>query len=292
MLKLIQTLDVKNVLGEGVLWHAASQSLWWTDIHGQLLYRLDWQKQIVSHWTLPEGLTAFTVLSTKPVKILGSFKSGFAYYWPQSGHIEWLARPEAHIEGNRFNDGRLDRQGRFWAATMVEDDQGQPRGVLYRLDGKDCVAQIDNLRIPNALCWSSDSKRMYHTDSPSKTIWRYDFDPQSGEVGQGRHFATVPQGEPDGAIIDADDHLICALWGGKALARFAPDGELESIHPLPVSQPTCVALGGPDMNLLFVTSATDGLSEEQLATEPLAGSLLVYESPYRGLVDAEAVGHG
>ncbi|WP_115717535.1 SMP-30/gluconolactonase/LRE family protein [Gallaecimonas mangrovi] len=292
MLKFVQSVDVKNQLGEAVSWHQPSQTLWWTDIHGQLLYRLDWQKQIVSHWALPQGLTAFTVLDTKPIKILGSFKQGFAYCWPQTGQLEWLAKPEAHIEGNRFNDGRLDRQGRFWSATMVEKDLGQPRGVLYRLDGSSCVPQLENLRIPNALCWSIDSSVMYHTDMPTREIWRYQFDPVSGDVGQGEHFATVPKGEPDGAIIDSDDHLICALWGGSALARFSPKGELTGVFELPVSRPTCVALGGPDMNLLFVTSATDGMSEQALANEPLAGSLLVYEAPFRGVAEAEAVGHG
>ncbi|EKE72324.1 SMP-30/gluconolactonase/LRE family protein [Gallaecimonas xiamenensis] len=291
MLKLIKTLDVKNQLGEGVFWHQPSQSLWWTDIHGNAIYRLDWASQQLDSWALPEGVTAFVVLETAPLRILGSFKSGFAYCWPDSGRLQWLAKPQAHIQGNRFNDGRLDRQGRFWSATMVEQEQGQPRGVLYRLDGAQCVAQLDNLQIPNALCWSADARRLYHTDMPSKAIRVYDFDPVKGEVGQGRHFATVPQGEPDGAIVDAEDHLICALWGGRALARFTPLGELQSLHPLPVTQPTCVALGGPNMDLLFVTTARDGLSAAQLAAEPFAGSLLIYQSPYRGLVDAEVQGH-
>ncbi|TGG93475.1 SMP-30/gluconolactonase/LRE family protein [Natronospirillum operosum] len=283
-LKPVQTIAVANRLGEGIQWHADSGSLWWTDILSCRLYRLDWSTQQQQVWTTPERLTAFGILSTDPVKLLVSFESGFALYHPDEDRVHWLARPEQGVAGNRFNDGRVDRQGRFWSGTMVEDDQGQT-GTLYRLDEQGAHPMLKGLSIPNALCWSPDGRVMYHADTPTGLIRRFDFDAATGSLSGARDFARVPTGNPDGACIDAEGHLLCALWGGHGLVRFAPDGRQTTLHELPVSQPTCVALGGPEMNLLFVSSAREGLSDEALAAEPLAGSVLVYETPYQGLVE-------
>lgn len=284
-LKLHHTIEVNNRLGEGIQWHVDSASLWWTDILSCRLYRLDWATQQQQVWSTPERLTAFGIVSTDPVQLLVSFASGFALYRPDQQQVTWLARPETSIAGNRFNDGRVDRQGRFWSGTMVEDDQGQT-GTLYRLDESGARPMLRDLSIPNALCWSPDGRTLYHADTPTRYIRRFDFDPQTGGLSAPTEFAAAPQGNPDGACMDAEGHLLCALWGGHGVARFRPDGELKALHPVPVSQPTCVALGGPDMNLLFVTSAREGLSKDALAREPLAGSVLIYETDYTGLPES------
>ncbi|MFY0663404.1 MAG: SMP-30/gluconolactonase/LRE family protein [Natronospirillum sp.] len=284
-LELLFSIDCSNVLGEGVQWHAGSQTLWWTDIMSSQLFCYYWEEQRLVQWSTPERLTAFGIMSVSPVKLLVSFASGFALYQPEDQRLTWLARPELDQPGNRFNDGRVDRQGRFWSGTMVEEDNGQ-KGSLYRLDNQGAVATITDLRIPNALCWSPDGKRLYHADSPSGEIRWYQYDVHAGTVGDGHLFARVPRGNPDGAIIDAQGYLLCALWGGNAVARYSPDGNLEALLDLPVSQPTCVALGGPEMNVLFVTTATAGMTEVQREQEPLAGSLLVYASPYHGIPEA------
>lgn len=279
---LIATLEVNNRLGEGIVWHAPSQSIWWTDIHGCGLYRATWPEQVVQKWQTPERLTAFSIIDLQPLKLMVTFASGFAFYWPESQQVEWIARPEAELKGNRFNDGRVDRQGRFWAGTMVEEPLGQ-KGTLYRLDGSTATSVTKELSIPNALCWSPDGRTMYHADSPSGAINQYDFDPTSGEIANKRLFASMPQGEPDGAITDADGNLWVALWAGQGVAKFNSDGALQGVLELPVSQPTCVAFGGPQRNLLFVTSATEGLSDMQCEQEPLAGAVFVYQTPFQGL---------
>lgn len=279
-------IDVDNELGECIQWHAPSQSLWWTDILGCQLFCYDWGTQSLRQWTTPERLTAFGLLSADPVRLIVSFASGMAVYEPNGGEVHWLARPEQDVPGNRFNDGRVDRQGRFWSGTMVEKDQGQQSGSLYRLDQNGAQPQISGLSIPNALCWSPDSRYLYHGDTPTGLIRRYPFDAEQGTLGEGEVFAQVPRGNPDGACVDADGHVLCALWGGSGVARFTPAGELAAVHDLPVSQPTCVALGGPDMNLLFVSSAYEKMTSEERSREPLAGQVLVYASPYRGLPES------
>ncbi|WP_337843375.1 SMP-30/gluconolactonase/LRE family protein [Rheinheimera sp.] len=289
-LKLIASFALGNLLGEAVVWHDASQSLWWTDIHGKALYQLSWPSQQVDKFELDERISCFAHLPENDslaaeFPLLVAFASGFALYNPQTKQRCWLARPELGLPGNRMNDGRVDRQGRFWAGTMVEQDQGQ-RGSLYCLTQTGARAVLTDLAIPNALCWSPDSRVMYHGDSPTGTIRRYQFDAASGAVTDGELFAQVPQGEPDGAVIDAEGNLWVALWGGGALAQYRSSGELLALHPLPVSQPTCLAFGGPELDLLFVTSATVGLSEAQRAAEPLAGALLVYQSQSQGVPEA------
>lgn len=289
---LLHSIPLKNKLGEGIVWHGASQSVWWTDIHGRFLYQLFWPSLQLNTYPLPERISCFALLNAHdPMRsdysMLVAFESGFALYQPASQDIFWLIKPETHLSGNRMNDGRIDRQGRFWAGTMKEQDHGQ-HGTLYRLDQQGCHAVITGLQIPNSLCWNKNSSLMYHADSPTGVIYCYGFDAVLGSVSQPEFFAKVPAGaEPDGAVIDAEDHLLCALWGGAAIARYSPSGQQTALHLLPVSQPTCLAFGGPELDLLFVTTARQGLTEEQLQAEPDAGSLLIYQSPYQGLPESE-----
>lgn len=289
---LVHSIPLKNKLGEGIVWHGATQSVWWTDIHGRFLYQLFWPSLQLNTFPLPERISCFALLNpTDPMRsdysMLVAFESGVALYQPQTQQVFWLVKPEPHLSGNRMNDGRIDRQGRFWVGTMKEHEQGQ-HGTLYRLDQQGCHAVITGLQIPNSLCWNKSSSMMYHADSPTGVIYSYRFDSTKGSVGQPQLFAKVPAGaEPDGAIIDAADHFLCALWGGAAIARFSPSGQQTALHALPVSQPTCLAFGGPDLNLLFVTTARQGLTEQQLKEQPDAGSLLIYQSPYQGLPESE-----
>lgn len=289
---LLHSIPLKNTLGEGIIWHGASESVWWTDIHGRFLYQLFWPSLQLNTYPLPERISCFALLNPHdPMRsdysMLVAFESGFALYQPASQDIFWLVKPETHLSGNRMNDGRIDRQGRFWAGTMKEHDQGQ-HGTLYRLDQQGCHAVIADLQIPNSLCWNKNSSKMYHADSPTGVIYSYGFDAVQGSVSQPEFFVKVPRGaEPDGAVIDADDHLLCALWGGAAIARYSSSGQQTELHLLPVSQPTCLAFGGPDLDLLFVTTAQQGLTEQQLKEQPNAGSLLIYQSPYQGLPESE-----
>jgi len=285
MFELIDEVPCANVLGEGVQWNHHDQSVWWTDIKSSKLYRYPLNSKKLQVWPMPEALGCFAFVEDDD-RILLALASGFAWLSPETGAVDWIAKPEAHLIGNRLNDGRVDRQGRFWAGSITEEQNVPDQSAsLFCLDHTQQVSQhLSGLRISNSLCWSLDSSRLYHADSPTHQIKVYDFDPASGSLGDGHIFVqTSEKIEPDGACIDAEDHLWNAEWGGQRLVRYSPDGREVAVLPMPVSQPTCMAFGGEEMNLLFVTSARIGLSDEALAEQPRAGNLFIYRTAFRGV---------
>lgn len=286
---LLKTIKVKNLLGECILWDELSQQLWWTDILGARLYRYHFHDEKLEDFALPERLGSFGFVRNDP-RLICAFASGFALYEPKTAQIEWLYRPEAGFSGTRFNDGRCDRQGRFWAGTMVEAatakdaEQRNVQGALYWVAAKDQGKALEHIRISNSLCWSPDSGTVYFADSPTREICAFDFDTASASFTNKRVFAITPDGSvPDGSIIDAEAHLWNAHWGGGKVVRYSPQGLPVSVMELPVTQPTCVCLGGPDMNLLFVTTALTGLSDAQLKAQPEAGNVFVFKTTCKGL---------
>jgi L-arabinonolactonase len=287
-LTLIDTVPCANMLGEGVQWNHVDSCFWWTDIHSAKLYRYQLSEKKLTHWNLPERLCCFTFAKTD-ARILAAFASGFAWFDPASSAVEWIAKPEAHIVGNRSNDGRCDRQGRFWMGSIVEQRTTEEQSAgLYCLDKDFSVTQhFSGLMISNALCWSPDSRKLYHADSPTHSIRVYDFDVQTGELSNPEIFAhTDLNVEPDGACVDAEGYLWNAQWGGGQVVRYAPNGSKSTVLNMPVTQPTCVAFGGEQLNLLAVTSARIGLNEEALAQQPQAGNLFIYKTTCTGLTES------
>lgn len=284
-IELITSIPVHNELGEGVIWDAETQSVWWTDIQQSKLFRLQWADQQLDSWSTPERLACFALVEGKNYLVAG-FASGFAYYEPTSGKVEWLQKIEIDSHNTRLNDGRADRQGNFWAGTMREQE-GDTLGALYCLDKQlKCNKKFGNLEITNSLCWSPDSDKLYHADTPTRRIDCYDYDTSNQQLSNKTTFAETPDGYfPDGSTIDADGYLWNAQWGGSQVARYAPNGELVQAIETPISQPSCVAFGGPDMNLLFVTSATQDMTSNSLANEPDAGNLFIYQTGTTGIAD-------
>jgi len=283
---LIESLKVKNTLGEGIIWDAASACVWWTDIDGSKLYRYQSEDKQLDHWTTPERLGSFALVSDSEFLICG-FASGFAYFNPHSGELQWLEKIEQNNPGTRLNDGRADRQGRFWAGSMVESgDRGA--GALYCFDQQLQVAsKVSGLTISNGLCWSPDSTVMYHTDTPSRRIHAYDFDAATGAIANQRCLVRTEKGcFPDGSSVDAEGYIWNAQWGASQVVRYSPEGEVDFVLPLPVSQPTCVAFGGPRLDRLFVTSANPGFDDQTLSAEPEAGNVLVFQTNISGIADA------
>jgi sugar lactone lactonase YvrE len=183
-----------------------------------------------------------------------------------------------------LNDGKVDRQGRFWAGRM-HDGATLPTASLYRLDPDlSCRRVVSGLVISNALCWSPDGRTMYHGDTYRGMVWAWDFDPGSGEIANRRVFAQIPPtaGFPDGATVDAEGFVWLAHWNGWRLSRLDPEGRVERVVALPVQCPTCPAFGGPDLSVLYVTSASIALSEADRAAQPLAGAILAVEPGVRG----------
>jgi len=286
---LIDSLTVGNELGEGVIWDHQSAKLWWTDIQQSKLYRYDPRSRALDTWDAPERLCCFAPVASQDktglTKFVAAFESGFAFYQPETGKLEWLHKLETDNPGTRFNDGRTDRQGRLWSGTMIEDENlATTKGTLYCLHNDLSISRsLNDLIIPNSLCWSPDGKTVYHTDTPTQQINQYSYDTQNGSFGKATVFAkTKPDCYPDGSIIDADGYLWNAQWGGSRVVRYAPDGHVDLEIEVPTKQPSCVAFGGENLDLLFVTTAYEDLNPK----DAQAGDLFIYQTDYKGLIES------
>lgn len=285
--ELIEVVDVGNRLGEGVLWRASDETVWWTDILSKLLYRLNWADHTVTVFETPYRLTAFSFLEGTDDILLAAFDEGIAYFEPVTGRHEWLDRPGELGRGVRLNDGRTDPQGRFWVGSMAERDLQEdelPPGRLYCVGTDEKLMPVrDGIHISNGLGWAPDGTAIYIADSPTGTISRADFEPETGRPGLFSPFVRIEDASPDGACVDAQGCYWSALWGGSCVNRYSAAGKLDLSLTLSCPQPTCACFGGPDLDHLIVTSARDGLEDEVLSRHALSGGLFIFKTGYRGL---------
>lgn len=264
--------DVQATLGEGPIWVARDSALYWVDIVGQKVFR----------WTEAEGTQIWApplhVTALAPRAGGGFVAAGYDGFlaFEFGGAIAELGNPEPERESNRFNDGKVDRAGRFWGGTMDRNEQ-LASGALYRLDaGLEPVRIDDGYRVTNGPAFSLDGRTMYHTDSALQRIYAFDL-AADGSVANRRVFAQFGDGDgyPDGMTVDADDCLWIAFWDGWCVRRLSPAGERIAEIKVPVQRPTSVAFGGPDLDRLFITSARRDLTPEELAGQAQAGGLFV-----------------
>jgi sugar lactone lactonase YvrE len=281
--KLRCVADVGAVLGEGPVWDARDSALYWVDIKGHKIFRLDAAGE-VKQWDTP-----FRIASLAP-RAEGGFIAGtdrgFAIVDLEANQFEPFAHPEQDRVTNRFNDGKLDREGRFWAGTM-DDTERAATGALYRLDpDRSWLRADDGYKVTNGPAFSRSGRRMYHSDSGRQLTYVFDLD-EAGAPSNRRVFAQFGEGDgyPDGMTVDAEDCLWIAFWDGWCVRRFSPDGECIAKIVLPVQKPTSCAFGGRDLASMYVTSASIGLSQSELAAQPCAGGLFMLETGCTGLAD-------
>ena len=287
-MKPVEIIPARNTLGEGIQWDALGQTLWWTDIQARELLRCQWPAvDTMIRSSLPERLGSFG-LCADGQRLIAAFESGIARYDLNRGTTEWLMKLPPMPAKVRFNDGRVDRQGRFWCGTMVEGDRSIALGQLFCTERQGEVqCREEGILISNGICWSPNSERFFFADSPRHEIYAFDFDAVGGRLSNRRVFARTPEGvHPDGADVDEEGGLWSAQWGAGQVARYTPDGKVDRLLKVPASQPTCVAFGGPDLKHLFVTSARDGLNDAALDAQPQAGNVFVFETDVRGLPSA------
>jgi L-arabinonolactonase len=260
MLELM--LDVENQLGECVLWCERTQRVLWTDILGARLYAHHPASGSTRNWPMPEALASFALTADDDRLLLG-LASRLATFALSTGAIDTICEVEAGLT-TRLNDGRCDRQGRFVFGTFNQVEPRERIGGFYRLSGK----QLERLPLPacaiaNSICFSPDGATMYYANSPDRAIRCCDYDIDSGAISHDRIFVSLDgdAGEPDGSCIDAEGCLWNAQWGAARIVRYTPAGVLERMIDCPALQPSCVALGGPELNILYATSARIGLSE-------------------------------
>jgi L-arabinonolactonase len=284
----LEIIPAGNTLGEGILWDSRREVLWWTDIQRRRLHRYYPGSGAMQTLDTPERVGSFGLVAGSE-ELIAAFESGIALYHPLEKTVKWLARPQAQVAGVRFNDGRVDRRGRFWSGTMVEGAGSTARGNVYSVDNTGTArCQISDVRISNSLCMSPDGTLLYFADSPTRTINVYELAEPEGVLGPPRVFARTPEGSvPDGATVDEDGCVWSAHWGGACVVRYTPDGRVDRTIEVPATQPTCVCFGGADLDLLFVTSARENLDAATLQGERHAGDVFVYRTGVKGLPEQE-----
>ncbi|TCS60941.1 SMP-30/gluconolactonase/LRE family protein [Varunaivibrio sulfuroxidans] len=275
--------DVANELGETPLWDHRHDTLWWSDIKRSQLFRLHRADAGLSRWNLPRPASAIACIAGGDHLIMAC-PGALMRFDPDSGTAAVIAPFEDDIPTNRPNDGKCDPEGRFWVGSM-DDAEQCASGALYRIGADLAIeAVVGGLEIPNTLAWSPDRRTFYCADSPTRTIWAYDYTPADGAIANKRPFVTVDidGAVPDGSAIDEDGYLWNAQWGGWRVVRYAPDGAIDRIVDMPVACPTSCAFGGPDMTTLFITSARKGQSPAALAKQPHAGAVFALKTDVRG----------
>ena len=283
-------VDCHNKLGEVPVWDEEEGALYWVDIEGKLLQRYHPSTGKVDTWKMPERIACFA-LREKGGLIVG-FASGIAFYDLDTGRIDWIAKPEADQPTNRFNEGKCDRRGRFFAGTM-DDRLTEHTAALYRVDPDLSVHKVfGDVGISNCFVWSLDNTAFWFADTLDSRIYRFDYALATGTVRNRRVFADTSGtgGAPDGGTIDAEGHLWNAEWDGWRLVRYAPDGRIERTVRLPVQKPTSCMFGGQDLRTLYVTSAVWDLTPEKLRDQPYAGGLLAVDVGVAGVPEPRFAG--
>jgi len=270
-------------LGEGPLWHAAEQRLYFVNLVGNALHALDsdgsrhsWQLPTYMCWLLPrkdgDGFMA-------------GLRDGIVQLWLEPElRIEYLHRP-LDVAGVRLNDAKVDTQGRIWAGSMNAADVHSPDGKLFRLDPDGSLhTELTEYHICNGPTFSLDGGTMYHNDSFHGRTYAYEVK-ADGSLGTPRVWRQFGEGEgaPDGMTVDSEDCVWIAQWGGSRVCRYSPQGELLATIAMPVEQPSSVAFGGADYKTLYITSAWQDYDDAKRARDPLAGALFSVQVDVAGV---------
>jgi len=289
--KLDLVIDSKADLGEGPVWDSEEDVLYWVNITAGEVHIYDPATR--SDRVINVGQQVGTVVPRKSGGLALALHHGFAFLDLATEELTMIADPESGLPDCRFNDGKCDPSGRFWAGTYAPDG---PRGIssLYRLDADLSVHRmLTGISCSNGIAWSLDHRVMYYIDTPTGKVEAFDYDMATGAVADRRTVVHVPpdSGHPDGMTIDAEGMLWVAMWGGWGVVRYDPrtDRTLDHID-VPVAQTSSCAFGGPDLRDLYITTARRNRTEAQLRDEPLAGGLFVARPGPQGIAASAFAG--
>lgn len=268
-----------DLLGEGPLWDYRRQQLFWVDIDEKRIHRLD--PETGQHQAYPTPVKIGAIGLRRAGGFILATQLGFAFWQPNSAEIQFSLDPEPDRPDSRFNDGAVDRGGRFWAGTL-----GAEENFLYRFDPDHSVQTLERgLKIPNGIAWSPDDRWMYLTDSLRRTIYRYAFDRQTGAITNRVAWiiSSEESGVPDGLTVDQAGNVWSARWDGWCVDVYASNGKRIDQIALPVPRPTSIMFGGADFRTVFITSARGELDDATLAKAPLAGDVFTLNAEVPGL---------
>lgn len=281
----IQPIDQRlSILGEGPVWNPVDKKIYWIDIVNGHIHSHDLSNGLQTTIEVHDMIGSFAFCDDG--RLIAALQKGIVFIDPKTGEQEMIGDPESHLPQNRFNDGKCDPAGRFFAGTLPLSED-HPGGNLYRVD-HDCSIHkiLEKITISNGLCWSHDHRFLYFIDTAALRVDRFDYDISTGSIANRKPIIEIDpkEGYPDGMTIDGEGMLWIAHWGGWQVTRWNPNtGEkIGNIH-LPVSQVTSLCFGGEHYDTLFITSARRGLNEEALQKEPLAGAtFIVNDIPFKG----------
>jgi len=283
-----------SLLGEGPVWDAKQGMIYWIDILNGQLHRHHPATNTEVSLSLDQMIGSFAL--SDDGKIIAALKEGIYWVDKNTGQKELIITPEKHIPNNRFNDSKCDPAGRFWAGTMSLTEEKEA-GSLYCIEKNkqtgliESKKMISNLTISNGMAWSIDGKTFYFIDTPTYEIVAYDYELSTGQIKNKKLVARIDaeDGFPDGMTMDAEGMLWVAHWGGWQVTRWNPiTGKKLSSIQLPAAKITSCTFGGYNLSDLYISSARVGLTDAELAKQPLAGSLFVVKNcGYTGLPAVE-----
>jgi sugar lactone lactonase YvrE len=272
-------------LGEGSVWVARDKALWFADIKGKRVHRFDPASGAKRSWDAPDQV-GFVLPKVSGGFITG-LKSGLHHFDPADGSFRMLVDPEPQHPNNRLNDGTVDPFGRLWFGTM-DDAETAETGTIYRFEGERAIPATPYCAITNGPAFSPDGRICYHVNTLGGVVYACDVT-GDGALTNRRIFATIDpkDGHPDGPTCDAEGSVWLGLFGGWAVRRYAPSGELLEVVQFPVANITKLAFGGDDLRTVFATTAGKGLSDVDRAAQPLAGDLFTFRADVPGVAGVE-----
>ncbi len=278
-------LAAEATLGEGSLWDHVRNRLLWVDIDRGLLHI--YNPSDATNQTYSLGKKVGTVVPVyKSDKVVVALEDGVYGFTPgDEAPALWVESPEKSTTRNRFNDGKCDPAGRLWVGTLG----GRFSAALYRLeDGpvRSMVPMVDSVTISNGIVWSADKKRMYYVDTPTNEVKEYAYNDKTGEIRFTRVAVKIPRdmGSPDGMTIDSEGKLWVAHWGGYCVGCWNPEtGQLEAKVEVASAQVTSCAFGGPNLDILYITTARTGIRGDALTKYPLSGNLFMAKPGVKGV---------
>jgi sugar lactone lactonase YvrE len=285
-------LHIDAIVGESPVWSVREQVLYWVDILGQKVHRFHPATGENETFDLPQEVTCVALRERGGLVL--TLRRNVAFYDPVTGHLDILIDPEQERPNNRFNDGKVDRQGRFWTGTMDEKEWTAPSGNLYRLNAEDTLTRMQgDVACANGLGWSPDNRTLYFVESFRYSIFAYDFDVERGGIANRRLFASVDHSAgafPDGLTVDAEGGVWSVHNAAGQVVRYSPAGEVTAVIQLPVPQPTSCMFGGAALDILYTTTSRQNMTAAQLAKAPLSGSLFAVRPGVRGLPESLFMG--
>lgn len=278
-------IDARATLGEGPCWDSNKGLLYWVDILEKKIHI--YNPITKENEEIFVGQMVGAVVPRKYGGLIVALENGFYYLNTDTKELQFICNPESHLQENRFNDGKCDPAGRFWAGTT--DSIGiDGKGALYCLHTDLSVdKKLEKVSTSNGLAWSPNNKYMYFIDTPTRKVVRFHYDIHTGHIENPKDVIEIPEGEglPDGMTIDEEGMLWIAHWGGGKIARWNPvTGEQLFTVPIPALYVTSCTFGGENLNELYVTTARTRMTETDLETYPNAGGIFKIKTNVRGCI--------